>query len=257
MLSSANIKLINSLVLKKYRDRHKLYIIEGDKLVSEFLASNRVVKLLLARGEWLEKTDDRLLSAAERIITVSENELRKVSGLKTPHNTLALIGIEDTVPGISALSGKLSIALDNIRDPGNLGTIIRIAAWFGIENIICSRGTVDVYNPKTIQATMGALIHVNVSYPDLPAVTRSLSEYGTPVYATTLDGEPVYSIKKSSAGLLLFGNESRGLSEALMPWVTKKITIPSCIKPLPGIDSLNVAMTAAIICSEFRRNSCE
>lgn len=254
MLSSANIKLINSLAQKKYRDRHKLYIIEGDKLVSEFLAGNRTVKLLLARSEWLEKTDDSLLSAAENIIAVSENELRKVSGLKTPHNTLALIGIEDTVPGISALSGKLSIALDNIRDPGNLGTIIRIAAWFGIENIICSRGTVDVYNPKTIQATMGALIHVNVSYSDLPAFIRSLSEYGTAVYATTLDGEPVYNIKKPADGLLLFGNESRGLSETLMPWVTKKITIPPCIKPVPGIDSLNVAMTAAIVCNEFRRN---
>jgi TrmH family RNA methyltransferase len=255
MLSSANIKLINSLALKKYRDRHKLFIIEGDKLVNEFLASNRTINLLLARSGWIDKTDGRLLSAAGEIITVSENELRKASRLKTPHNTLALVGIEDSVPEVSSLSGKLSIALDNIRDPGNMGTIIRIAAWFGIENIICSSGTVDVYNPKTIQASMGALIHVNVSYSELPGFIHSLSESGTPVYATALDGEPVYNISLPAGGLLLFGNESRGLSEEVMSCATKKITIPPHNKPLPGIDSLNVAMTAAIICSEFRRNS--
>lgn len=224
-------------------------------MVSEFLASSRRVKLLIARSRWLEKTDDRLLAAAEKIIAVSEKELRKVSRLKTAADTLALVSIENSKPDLSTLSDKLSIGLDNIRDPGNMGTIIRIAAWFGIEHIICSKGTVDIYNPKTVQATMGALIHVNVSYSELPAVLESMSESRTPVYAATLDGEPVYNLEKPSGGLLLFGNESKGLSEDIIPWVTKKITIPPLIRPLPGIDSLNVAMTAAIICSEFRRNN--
>ncbi|MEA1886526.1 MAG: RNA methyltransferase [Bacteroidota bacterium] len=255
MLSSANIKLINSLCQKKYRDRNKLFVIEGDKLVREFLESGKPVKLLLAMDEWIKKTDKELLSSVNEIITVNERELAKVSQLKTPQNTLALVDIEKHTPEKKSITGSLSIALDNIQDPGNLGTIIRIAAWFGIDNILCSKGTVDVYNPKTIQASMGALLHVKVSYTDLAVLIPDLVKAGTPVYAASLDGEPVQDIEKKNYGLLLFGNESKGISGELMRHVSHKIIIPPFKEVLPGIESLNVAISAAIICNEFRRDS--
>ena len=254
MLSSAKIKLINSLRYKKYRDRYGLFVIEGDKLVSEFLESGEPVKLLLALDKWIEKTDNKLLSSAEEIIKVSERELVKVSQHKTPQNTLALVSVRKYSPDKLSLSRTLSIALDNIQDPGNLGTIIRIAAWFGIENILCSHGTVDVYNPKTVQSSMGALLYVKVSYTDLALLIPELIKGGMAVYAATLDGEPLRDIKIRDKGLLLFGNESKGISDELTPYVNHKIIIPPFRKALPGIDSLNVAISAAIICNEFRRD---
>ncbi len=255
MLSSSNIKLINSLRFKKFRDRNKLFVIEGDKLVSEYLASGKPVRMLLALPSWIEKKDRSLLSSAREIITVSEHELIKLSQLTTPQGTMALVDMERLIPDISSLEDKLTIVLDNIQDPGNLGTIIRIAAWFGIENIICSMGTVDVYNPKTIQSSMGALLHVNIAFTDLPDTFFQAAELNIPVYAATLDGEPVKNIDKTHNGFLLFGNESRGVSDEIMPYVTRKISIPPFKKAQAGIDSLNVAMSAAIICSEFRRNN--
>ncbi|MFO7851495.1 MAG: TrmH family RNA methyltransferase [Bacteroidota bacterium] len=254
MLSSANIKLINSLRLKKYRERNKLFVIEGDKFIKEVLERGRHVKLLLARDEWLNMTDKELLSPVDEIITVNERELAKVSRLKTPQNTLALINIEKHTVDMRSIVRNLSIALENIQDPGNLGTIIRIAAWFGIDNILCSKGTVDLYNPKTIQASMGALLHVKVTYTNLVDIIPDLVKSGTPVYAASLDGEPVQNIEKKTYGVLLFGNESKGISGELMHYVSHKIVIPPYKKVLPGIESLNVAVSAAIICNEFRRD---
>ncbi|MBS0011873.1 MAG: RNA methyltransferase [Bacteroidales bacterium] len=237
---------------KKYRDRNKLFVIEGDKLVSEFLAGGKKVRQLLALPEWIEKIDKDLLSGAGEIITVSERELKKISLLKTPNDALAIVDIEEYRPDTASLAGKLNIALDNIQDPANLGSIMRIAAWFGIEDIICSHGTVDVYNPKTVQSSMGAFLHVNVTYADLTHIIPELVKGGTPVYAATLDGENVFEIKKSAKGLLLFGNESKGISAAILKYAAHKISIAPAREALPGIDSLNVAMSAAIICSVFR-----
>lgn len=253
MLSSSNIKLINSLGYKKYRERHGLFIIEGDRLVRELLESGKTVMKLFALPSWLKETDASLLELAREVIKVNERELQKVSHLSTARAALALVRTEHHSPDIDSLSGNLSIALDNIQDPGNLGTIMRIAAWFGIENIICSTGSTDVYNPKTVQASMGALLHVRVSYADLAPVLSGLSEKGTPVYAATLDGQAVYDAAKSTKGMLLFGNEARGISGKLLPFVSHKISIPPAGKSGAGIDSLNVAMSAAIICNEFRR----
>jgi TrmH family RNA methyltransferase len=253
MLSSSNIKLINSLGFKKYREKHGLFIIEGDRLIRELLESGMTVIKLFALSDWLAETDAGLLSNAKEIITVEEKDLHKVSHLSTARAALALVRTEHHLADINYLSRKLSIALDNIQDPGNLGTIMRIAAWFGIENIICSKGSTDVYNPKTVQASMGALLHVKVSYADLVTVLSGMSEKGIPVYGATLDGEPVYDTVKSQEGMLLFGNESRGISGELLPFISHKISIPPSGKAGPGIDSLNVAMSAAIICNEFRR----
>jgi len=253
MLSSSNIKLINSLGFKKYREKHGLFIIEGDRLIRELLESGMTVIKLFALPDWLAETDADLLSHAKEIIEVDEKDLHKVSHLSTARCALALVRTEHHVTDINYLSRKLSIALDNIQDPGNLGTIMRIAAWFGIENIVCSKGSTDVYNPKTVQASMGALLHVKVSYTDLVTVLSGLSEKGIPVYGATLEGEAVYDTDKSQEGMLLFGNESRGISDELLPFVSHKISIPPSVKAGPGIDSLNVAMSAAIICNEFRR----
>ncbi|HCC72075.1 MAG TPA: RNA methyltransferase [Bacteroidales bacterium] len=254
MLSSSNIKLINSLRYKKYRDRYNLFVIEGDKLVNEFLESEKHVKLLLATSEWIEKTDRKLLSSAEEIIMLNDREIKKISQLKTPQNTLALVNIEKHNLELLALSVKLNIGLENIQDPGNLGTIIRVAAWFGIDTIICSNETVDVYNPKTIQASMGAILHVKVFYTNMLNFLNDISKIEMPVFAATLDGVPIQEITKTDHGLLLFGNESKGLSANFITHATHKIKIPAYGQVLPGIESLNVAMSAAIICNEFRRD---
>jgi len=253
MLSSSNIKLINSLGYKKYRERHGLFIIEGDRLVRELLESGKTVIKLFALPAWLDETDASLLALAREVIPVNERDLQKVSHLSTARSALALVETEHHKPFIKSLSTSINIALDNIQDPGNLGTIMRIAAWFGIENIICSKGSTDVYNPKTVQASMGALLHVRVCYADLGSVLSSLSEKGIPVYAATLEGQAVYDADKSPEGMLLFGNETRGISGELLPFVSHKISIPPAAESRAGIDSLNVAMSAAIICNEFRR----
>jgi len=153
----------------------------------------------------------------------------------------------------SILSGKLTLVLEYVQDPGNLGTIIRIAAWFGIGNIVCSPDCVDFYNPKVIQATMGAFMHVSVWYRPLEPFLGKAVSGGLPVYGTTMDGRSVYESDLGNEGIILFGNESRGISEGLLGYVTRRITIPGPGKPLAGLESLNVSMAAAIICSEFAR----
>ncbi len=253
MLSSSNIKLINSLEHKKYREKYNLFVIEGNKIVSEFLGGGMPVEKVFATSSWLNDNTGTKLSAAGEIINVSENELKRISKLKTPPGVLALVRIKVRQPDIQKISTGLSIGLESIRDPGNLGTIIRIAAWFNIAYIICSNDSVDVYNPKTVRSSMGALAHTKVIYTDLALFTKKLCKLGTPVYATDLNGKSVYKSKLSDRGLLLFGNESKGLSGLLEPFVSHKLLIPPSGKTLPGIDSLNVAMSAAIICSEFRR----
>ncbi|HKL66973.1 MAG TPA: RNA methyltransferase [Bacteroidales bacterium] len=253
MLSSSNIKLINSLEHKKYREKYNLFVIEGNKIVGEFLGGGMPVEKVFATPSWLKENKGTKLSAAGEVINVSENELKKVSKLKTPPGVLALVRIKDRDIDIQKIATGLSIGLESIRDPGNLGTIIRIAAWFNIAYIICSNDSVDVYNPKTVRSSMGALAHTNVIYTDLALFTGKLRKLGTPIYAIDLDGKSVYESKLSNRGLLLFGNESKGLSGLLEPFVSDKLLIPPSGRILPGIDSLNVAMSAAIICSEFRR----
>ncbi len=253
MLSASNIKLIRSLQYKKYRDKFRLYVIEGDKLVTEFLTGGKQLRKLLALPSWIEKADKALLERAGEIIEVSQAELSKVSALKTAHETLALVEIENIKPEISLFSNKLTIALDDIRDPGNLGTIIRIAAWFGIDNIICSNDTVDLYNPKVIQASMGAMLHVSVFYENLLAFIPQLAGSGLTIYSAVMDGRPVYGLGKKQPAVLIFGNESRGISKELLQLSDYRISIPPYEKSRPGIESLNAAMSAAIICNEFRR----
>jgi RNA methyltransferase, TrmH family len=253
MISKTRIKFIRSLQNKKVRDDEKLFIIEGDKLVREFLSANARVKLLMAEPDFLGGLKPRLLALADTIENVTYDDLKQVSSLKTPHSALAVVHMPEKKFDFAKIFSQYCIALDQIQDPGNLGTIIRAAGWFGIRNIVCSPDSVDVYNPKVIQASMGAILHVNVFYHDLRDLFASASENKVPVFGTMLDGISVYTHKPGPHGIILFGNESKGISDDLVPFITEKISIPKFSDAIEGIDSLNVGMAASVVLSEFMR----
>lgn len=255
MISSSNTKLIKSLHLKKFREKHKLYTIEGVKLIRDYLRSNIKIEMLLAKPELVESLTEGEKKQIESIIIANDRELKQLSNLKTPNNGIAILKVPEEGFDLTDLSQKLCIMLDNIQDPGNLGTIIRVAAWFGIDNILCSPDSVDQYNPKVIQASMGAMLHVKVIPLPLQTILSEAARKKVPIYATTLNGESVYTSRLSDNGIILFGNESKGLSSELLKQVTHNLLIPSFHSPAAGIDSLNVGMSAAIICSEFRRRN--
>lgn len=255
MISKNKIKFLITLQKKKVREEENLYIIEGDKLVREFLAAGIRVTTVYAKPEFISSLPASLKKAAAEIEAVTFDDLRKISTLKTPHNALAVVPVtlNEFVPA-SVLS-SLCVALDFVQDPGNLGTIIRAAAWFGIKNIVCSDNCVDVYNPKVIQSCMGAILHVNVHYTDLSVFLKEAVQNNIPVYGTLLEGESVYSHKLTENGIIVLGNESKGIADELIPFITEKIMIPKFSTAKYGIDSLNVSMAASVVFSEFARRS--
>lgn len=253
MISKNKMKFIISLQKKKVREEEGLFVIEGDKLVREFLAAKVKVKILVGKPEFLGSLSPDLTRSVTDIVTVSYEELKHISTLKTPHNALAVIYIPEKKFNSFVLFSDLCAALDSVQDPGNLGTIIRAAAWFGIKNIICSIDCVDVYNPKVIQASMGALLHVDVFYYDLKELLISASKNEIPVIGTLLEGDSIYNHKPGKKGIILLGNESKGISDELKPFITEKIMIPGADITKPGIESLNVGMAASIVFSEFFR----
>jgi TrmH family RNA methyltransferase len=255
MISKSRIKFIKSLQNKKVRDEERLFVIEGDKLVREFLSANVPVKILLGKPEFLDGLLPELTSSVNVIEDISYDELKQISALKTPHNALAVVHMPEHDMKISKIINQICVALDFIQDPGNLGTIIRAAGWFGIKNIVCSPDCVDVYNPKVIQASMGALLQVNVFYSDLKKIFTTAAQNDIPVFGTLLEGESIYDHKLDNKGIILLGNESKGISNELIPFITEKIRIPKFSKSLEGIDSLNVGMAASIVFSEFLRKS--
>jgi RNA methyltransferase, TrmH family len=255
MLSKNKARFIISLQKKKVREEEGLFVIEGDKLVREFLSSGVSVKTLIAKKEFISALPSVLKERVEESVDVTYEELKQLSTLKTPHNAIALVSIPEQHIRHEELFDKLCVALDCVQDPGNLGTIIRAAAWFGIGSIVCSNDCVDVYNPKVIQATMGAILHVNVYYSDLKTFTSMAVEKNLRVYGTLLSGESIYSQKLGTRGVILLGNESRGISDELIPFVTDKIMIPGAVRAKPGIESLNVGMAASVVFSEFLRQN--
>jgi TrmH family RNA methyltransferase len=255
MLSKNKLRFIISLQRKKIRDEENLFIIEGDKLVKEFLTSDLKVISLIAKPEFTGSISREVLELISEVETVSYEELKQISSLKTPHNALALIQIPIIVTKPGQILKELCVALDFIQDPGNLGTIIRAASWFGIKNIVCSKDCVDVFNPKVIQATMGAILNVKVHYCDLKEFLSIALKKGVPVYGTLLKGESIYGHKLGNKGVILLGNESRGISKDLLTYVTTRLMIPKITAAKHGIDSLNVGMAASIIFSEFARRS--
>jgi RNA methyltransferase, TrmH family len=253
MISKNKARFIISLQKKKARTEEGLFVIEGDKLVKEFLTAGIPVQTLVAKREFISSLSASMKECIKEIEDSSYDELKQISTLKTPHNALAVVHIPDRNMNPDDLLDNLCVALDFVQDPGNFGTIIRAAAWFGIRNIVCSNDCVDVYNPKVVQATMGAILHVNVFYSDLKQFTALANDKNVPVFGTLLDGESIYRQKLGSKGVILLGNESRGISDELIPFVTHKIMIPGTGRILPGIDSLNVSMAASVVFSEFRR----
>lgn len=254
MLSKNQISFINSLKQKKYREENQLFIAEGAKIVPELLASTIVVKQVYATSEFLRNTT--IPNTVERF-EIKENELERISSLTKANLVLAVCETPNYLLDSELLKDKLTLVLDDIKDPGNLGTIIRIADWFGIENVVCSSETVDAFNPKVVQATMGSIARIKIHYTDLNEFIKNQSlKLKMPVYGALLEGRNIYSEKLSSEGLIVIGNESRGISEPIQALITDKISIPSFshFKSEGGeAESLNAAIATSIICSEFRR----
>lgn len=230
-MSKAEIKDIRALSQKKFRDERRLFVVEGEKLVAEALASGLEVVRVLRMDE------------------IGQETMSRISMLSTPSPVLAVVRMPEPA-AVEVDPDGLTIALDSLRDPGNVGTIIRLADWFGIRNMIASNDTVDIYNPKVVQATMGAIFRVKFSYCDLPAVLAGVS---CPVYGTYLEGDNIYDSELSPNGVIVMGSESNGISGRVGKCVTRKITIPSFYCGRTVCESLNVAVAAAVICSEFRR----
>lgn len=253
MISKNTIKFLLSLQKKKVRDESRLYVIEGDKLVREYLSYKVPLKLLVAKPEFIGSLPPEQLSLVVEAEPVSYDDLKRVSTLKTPHNAVAVVSYRDQEADPEKILTGLCAALEFVQDPGNLGTIIRSAAWFGIRNIICSTGCADIYNSKVIQATMGAILHVEVQYRDLKEFLAGALDSGVPVFGAVIDGDVVYDSELGTKGVILLGNESKGISGELMPYITRKIMIPRFGGRVPGLDSLNVGMAATILFSEFAR----
>ena len=246
MISKNLIKLIKSLAQKKFRLREKLFVAEGPKVVGDLMVFKRPQRLIATR-QWYEKHQ------IEKDVLVSEEELRKVSFLQHPQEVIALFPLPEINSfDYNSLRNDLVLALDDVQDPGNLGTIIRLADWFGIEQIICSLGTADAFSPKVVQATMGSIARVNLHYTDLPSFLENLGD-GFPIYGTFLNGTNVYEQELSKSGVIIMGNEGKGISKEVERYVNKRLFIPSYPAERPTAESLNVAIATAITCAEFRR----
>lgn len=240
LLSKSQIKLITSLQQKKYRDKSNLFVAEGPKVIGEFIAASYELHSLFALGGSEIQSDS--------IHVVSKDELRKISFLKNANSSLAVFKIPKQK---NYIDKGIIVALDAIRDPGNLGTIIRLCDWFGVQQIICSKDTVDCYNPKVIQATMGSIARVSVMYTDLPEVIKNST---LPVYGGCMEGSNIYSENLPEHAIIVLGNEGKGISEKIMNLLSHKITIPK-FGSLQKTESLNVAMATSILLSEFKRST--
>ena len=242
MLTKSQIKLITSLKQKKFRTQHQLFVVEGIKVVEEFLNSEYELEAIFA-------LDDRFSHYNQKFTLVDSKELAKISGFSTPNKVLATFKI----PKLQAIDwSSLVVALDGVNDPGNLGTIIRLCDWFGIENLACSEETVDCYNPKVVQASMGSHTRVNISYLDLKKTLPSASN----CIGTFMEGVSVYEQNLPKTAVIVLGNEANGISKEIEGLMHTRLSIPRFGK-LKQTESLNVANAAAIILSEFKKNTIE
>ena len=247
MISKNQIKNITALSHKKMRDEMGLFVAEGGKLVNDLLPAFKLIECF-ATTEYLNKNKNCKINNIQEI---SFDELKKISNQKSPQGILAVFEKPEYLL-TKTIQQELCLALDDIQDPGNLGTIIRIADWFGIHNVICSPLSVDTYGPKTVQSTMGALARVKVHYTDLEQHIRQLPA-NFPVYGTFMEGENIYTEKLTENGLIVMGNEGNGISERISALINRRITIPNFPKNEATSESLNVAVATSIVCSEFRR----
>ena len=244
-MTKAEIQFVRSLTDKRTRDEEHLFIAEGDKLIAEIIASGWKIRHLYALEGHFE-------GRAEQI---SPKEMERLSQLKTASTSLAVVEQPHHKAPATASAKQLSLALDGVQNPGNLGTIIRRADWFGIEDIFCSEDTADCFNPKVIQATMGAILRVRVHYLPLADFLARTAAQGVPVYGTMLDGENIYDAELKAGGVIVMGNEGKGVSEACARHFTHRLLIPTYPTDRQGSESLNVAMATGIVCAEFRRRT--
>lgn len=247
-LSKNKLKYIRSLKEKKFRTEYGVFVAEGNKLVTDLLPYLRC-QILVATPEFLKETN---IKNADEIIEVNDSQLAQASFLQNPQQALAVFYQPDKTTEVN-IKKELVLALDGIQDPGNLGTIVRLADWYGINHIFCSPDTVDIYNPKVVQATMGALARVYVHYTDLAELLRRNEDI--PVYGTLLDGENMYEQEITPYGIIVMGNEGNGIRPETEKLINKKLYIPNYPPGHPTSESLNVAIATAIICAEFRRRA--
>ncbi|MDO9274657.1 MAG: RNA methyltransferase [Lutibacter sp.] len=238
-LSKNQLKTITSLTQKKYRTAHHLFVAEGTKIVAEFLNSNFELEQLFC-------VDNTRYKNLEKVTEISETELKKISTLMTPNNVLALFKIPSATPSVKS---GLIVALDEINDPGNLGAIIRLCDWFGVDQLVCSENTVDCYNQKVVQSAMGSLARVSLIYADLETYLQNSI---LPKYAAVMDGENVYKSNLPNNAVLVMGNEANGIRESILKLISNTISIPR-FGALKQTESLNVATATAILLSEFKR----
>lgn len=246
-LSKNKIKYIRSLNEKKFRAEHGTFVAEGKKLVSDLLGNCRC-QFLAGLPDALKEVESSL---AEEISEATFDELKKASQLKTAPQLIGVFYQPKYEIKEIELSNKLHLVLDSIQDPGNMGTIVRLADWFGIEHIFCSPDTADIYNPKTVQATMGAIARVKVYYTNLTDLLNKNNSL--PVFGTFLEGENIYKTELSNSGFIVMGNEGKGISPGIQQLVTNELFIPNYPVDTQTSESLNVAVATAIVCSEFRR----
>ena len=238
-LSKNDVKFIQSLCHKKHRQTEGLFIAEGVKLVEEIIKSHFKVKKIYATDKWAVGK----VHLGALLSVVSEDDLARISTLQTPNQVLALVE-QPIASAALPFSNKLSLVLDGIQDPGNFGTIIRIADWFGVEQIVCSHSTVELYNPKVIQSTMGSFIRVPVSYANLPELLKNVN---VPIYGALLSGDSIYTIIKPAEGILVIGSEGKGIGAELLPLIKHPVTIPR----IGGAESLNAAVATGILLSHL------
>ncbi len=256
MLSKAKIQFITSLFQKKFRKSTQLFVVEGEKSVGELLQSNLVIEEVYAVPAW--RNDNQLIATQlmDRFTEVNDYELKKISSLTTPNKVLAVARIPEAEINLDEVGDQLVLVLDDINDPGNLGTLIRLAEWFGVRTIICGDRTTDAFGPKAVQSAMGSLFRINIVYDNL---YNWISGYKLTtdniVYAASLEGENLYEADLKKKGLIVIGNEAHGLNKYILPLIDKQLKIPSYNKSQVSAESLNAAVAAGIVLAEFKRKN--
>lgn len=251
MLSKQLTNVVQNLEKKKFREKYNLFLVEGGKLVDELITSGITVNRLIARESWLNERENDI--GAIQCVQVTEREMQRLSNFKSLPEVIALAEIPSYEWKKEEVVRSLSLVLNGIQDPGNLGTILRTCDWFGVERVFCDRDTVSAFNPKTVQASMGAVFRTKVFYLDLPQLLQQLVSPEFPCWGTYLEGEDIYTGTLAPQGLIVLGNEGGGISEEVGQWVSRRLTIPRIPRREQGAESLNVGVAAGIVLSEFRR----
>jgi RNA methyltransferase, TrmH family len=256
VLSRNKIKYLSSLKIKKFRNAHQQFVVEGDKIIQELVQNkSHVIRHLIGTPAWFAGNSVMPSPFIQEISETNAADIKRISSLETPPEVLALLDIAQPILDRGEVLSSISIALDTIQDPGNLGTILRTADWFGIRNVFCNDACADCFNPKVVQASMGALFNVKVHYVSLPEFLAELtSQPGFGIYGTFMDGQPLNACKPEQPCIVVFGNESRGISGSVASCIRHRITIPPGGSIHRHVESLNVSAAVAVVCSVFAGN---